>query len=755
LTFLLGLVASVLWVRASDNDWADKRQGIAQASAGSITEEASARLGSAITAAQRFSLITVASWPTQAEFDSGFDEISAQLPGDSSALVVVRISPERRDGFAQAERLSNPTFVLSQSGDGAVEEMVVMRSITGDPSVGTTLASSTHLADHLLSLPATGVHLFPAELGATDPAGEMQLIIRSKAEGPDGERYDSWTIIQIDLVEAFDGVHLVAGSNAGVRLAIDSIGPIGTFGPDQGGADSIFDSVPVGPIELDVEVWSQDMLGAQMPTVVRLAMGIFVAGGITLIAYLILALAENRRRATVEGEQARRDHLTGIPNRRWVVEYLADHGGESIAVLFCDLDRFKVVNDSAGHGAGDNVLLQVVTRLQSVLDDCCKIARFGGDEFLVICSDSPEMVAHAQSTANRINAAMADPFPFGSSEFTTTMSIGIAVGDNSTAASGEELIRAGDVALGLCKQRGRNGAVLYDDTLREAELDRLAFERDLRASLDCGDLTLHYQPIVASDERIVSYEALVRWQRNGQLVNPSDFLPVLEEIGRMSDLGEIVLRKAVAEFGAGVDPASSTTLHVNIAADQLVDPNFPSLVEEVLADHCLAPGRLILELTEGGWAQSMQRITPVLDELSRLGVRLSIDDFGAGYSNIGRALTVNGLAEIKLDRSLIRDMFQVRNHEFVAGFTETMMRLGLSVIAEGIETVEDFHCVRRAGVPQFQGFLFARPKPACEIDFAAVRSPGGRIALNPPQRQPTNASFDQHELEVGEPLGGP
>jgi|GEM_PF-661194 len=728
LVFALALVVAVLGAWEIDARRTDQRRGELQDSAQAVAGEAADRLGAAVTAVQRISLVTVASWPSPAEFEAAFAEHSAALPEEAAASVVIGVSAEQLDTFVQAERRINPQFRVSSGNrvDIRGDHLLVMRSLD-ETLIGTDLTEEPEAA-RFTRLPAVGMHVFGIEGGTADDADAVQFIVRSKAEGPDDTRHDSWTVVSFDLDALFGQVHEAGATDLGIRLAIGSVGEAGPYGVDRSNAGgAVIERIPVGPVDLDVEVWS-DASSARTLTMLMYLAAAIAAGAVALVAYLALALSANRRRASVQSEQARRDHLTGIPNRRWAVEYLSDLEGESVAVLFCDLDRFKVVNDSAGHSAGDGMLLQVVDRLQSVLDETCSVARFGGDEFLVVCTGPEDIIGHASHIAERINKAMSDPFAFGSSEFTTTMSIGIAAADRLSSVPAAELIRAADVALGLCKQRGRNGVVVYDDRLREAELDRLELERDLRTSLDRGEMVIHYQPIVAVDGSVVSFEALVRWQRNGELVSPVVFLPVVEEIDRMRDLGEIVLRQSVRQFARGIDPAGALTLHVNVHPHQLTDPAFTALVKQVLTTEGLPAGRLILELTEGEWAESIERVTPVLDELAEFGVRFAIDDFGAGYSNIGRALAVTGVAEIKLDRSLVRDMFQARNHAFVTGFTETMTRIGVAVIAEGIETVEDFACVKRSGVTRFQGYLFARPGPAGETDFRATSGLGPVMA---------------------------
>ena len=720
--FLIGVAVTVLAAQALGDQRIDRDRESLSAGSEVISSAANDALTEAIAASQRVALLTVAEWPSAAQFNTEFLSRTSAIPGDSAAVVVLRVDDVALDGLVAAEVLEDPSFdEIVGDEEPSSSHLLVMRSTSPEVAAGVHLSSRPGLAQRLEQIPMVGIHVFAGDLRGETPDGEqMQLIVRSKAAGPDGARYDSWTIVQVDLPALFDGVEGAAGADFAAGLAFKPIGPVASFatGPSNDG-ETIEKRIPVGPVELDVTVWVDTQPpGISASTIVVLG-GVLAAAVLTFISYLLLAVVANRRTARIRGLEARRDHLTGIANRRWAVEHLQGLRREPVAVLFCDLDRFKVVNDSAGHGAGDVILVQVVERLETVLDEHCRLARFGGDEFLVVCSGVDDVDAHAARIAARINEVTREPFRFGDGEFTTTISIGIASSDGSTETVGEELIRAADVALGMCKQRGRDGSVLYDESLREAELGRLEFEGDLRAALDSGDFVMHYQPIVDSQQRVVSFEALVRWDRAGALLAPGSFLPVVEEIGRLCDLGRIVLRTAVAEFAAGVGDTRRTTLHVNVDAAQLVDSEYPAFVAAVLADHDLHPNRLVLELTEGEWADSIDGIMPTLEALSTLGVRLAIDDFGAGYSNIGRALAVSGLGEVKLDRSLVVSLDRERNHAFFTGFTDTLLQLGVLVVAEGIETHGMFEVARRTGANLFQGFYFARPNSAVNLDFSA------------------------------------
>lgn len=734
---LLGIAATVFAAQTFARQTDDQRTEALQDAYELISVEASERLANAFNAGQRTSLVPVAMWPTPDQFTQSINELSPALPEQSSAIVILQVPEERLSSFVASEQSINADFeIVGQSAaPPASGHLIVMRTVGSELPIGTDLTSSARLGEELRSLPLSGVHTLHGTTFSGTLSGNMQIIVHSRSQGPDLERYESFSIVSIDLAVLLEDVHQAAGPGFGASVASAEVAEL-ALGPERTLESQLFSgSILAGPDEFELEVWSDGSGSDTSTSAVVLIVGLLATAALTLLSYLFIALARNRRRSRLDSLEARSDHLTGVPNRRWLAEYLTGFEGQDVAVLFCDLDRFKVVNDSAGHGAGDQILLDVVSRLRAVLPEDCALARFGGDEFVIVVCCDADVLGRAQMVAGEVNRVMADPFKIGGSEFSTTMSIGIASSTQTTPVSGEELIRAADVALGRGKQQGRNCIVVYDDSLREAELDRLELERELRAALDDGDLIMFYQPIVDSERRIVSYEALVRWERQGGLVPPFRFLPVVDEIGRMVDLGHIVLRKSIAEFVAGIDPTSSTTLHVNVDAQLLASASFPTFVSDLLAEFELDPGRLILELTEGEWVDSIDGIEPSLEALGQLGIGFAIDDFGAGYSNIGRALSVQGLKEIKLDRSLVRKVYDNRNAAFLAGFSETMLSLGVVLIAEGIETEQDYLATCNVDIQGFQGYLFARPAPASEVDFAATH-----IEVEATDQRPTRSA---------------
>lgn len=727
----LGLLATLgasSWVA---KDTRNQRARVRNEGAEMIAEDVATKVDDALIAAQGLGRVADSIWPTVDEYQAFWDTYSSVLEGDPTSVLVLAVPTIELPTFVAAETDINPEFSLSFVNDQPPngESLLTMRSGNSEIPLGIDLTSLPGSGERLMGVTEGAPSILNSDI--REPAaqpGFLQVIRRLEVNGPDGIRRDAWSVVQVDLQWILDDAVQAAGDNFGASFDMVDVGPGGVYGIEAvDGADTAVRTFFAGDLELTMETWHDGQAIGDGAVTQTALVGLALTLGLTLIGYLAVSSKTNRNRARKGESDARRDPLTGLVNRRWIGEHLADLVGESVAVLFCDLDRFKVVNDSAGHAAGDQLLVEVGARIAAVLEDDAHVARFGGDEFLVVCSRVEDIDDHAEAVADRIREVMEQPFVIAGNEFRATMSVGIATAHRMQSGQSEELIRAADVALGMCKKSGRNGFVRYNYGLREAELDRLGFERDLQVALDQGDLVVHYQPIVDREQRPVSYEALVRWKRNDSLVSPAFFLPVVEEIGRMSDLGDIVLDIAVADFAAGIDPESSTTLHVNVDATQLADTAFPNRVQAVLEKNGLDAGRLVLELTEGEWAASIEFIGPVLEALGELGVRLAIDDFGTGHSSLGRALDVKALAEVKLDRSVVRQLFEPRNHAFFSGLAKTLVDIGVSVIAEGIETVEDLRCAEGAGVGLFQGFMFARPAPAAETSFACIE-PLGPVA---------------------------
>lgn len=432
--------------------------------------------------------------------------------------------------------------------------------------------------------------------------------------------------------------------------------------------------------------------------------------------YLIVQIqdvTETRRTHDLLTHLALHDPLTGLPNRTLVLDRIQkslDRGrrtGRNVAVLFCDLDHFKVVNDSAGHDLGDAVLIEVAKRLSGALRAGDTAGRMGGDEFVVVCEDVVDE-REAIHVAERIAEAAGEPTRVGNRTVVPTMSIGIAV-SASPDADPLTLLRDADAAMYRAKGQGRNRWDLVDVTLRRRARERLDLELALREGIDSEQLRLHYQPIVdVATGRPVGREALVRWMHPQRgLLAPGEFLHVAEESGLITDVGRWVLEQAVhAAAAAGPDAGY---VAVNISAHQVCRPGLADAVEEALHRADLPASRLVLELTETVMLSAAPGARKELTRLDDLGVAVVVDDFGTGFSALSylRDLPVTG---IKVDRSFTAGLGQDSQCERIVEAVMGLGRgLGVSVVVEGVETSRQAAMLADIGCEHAQGYLFGAP----------------------------------------------
>ncbi len=421
--------------------------------------------------------------------------------------------------------------------------------------------------------------------------------------------------------------------------------------------------------------------------------------------------------------QAFHDSLTGLANRQLFADRLGHalerRGGAAspLVVLFCDLDNFKDVNDSRGHGVGDRVLEIVGQRLRRAIRSGDTAARLGGDEFAILMEYAD--LASAQPLAERVLAVACEPVEVDGVLLNVTASVGMAQAVPGEATS-EEVLRNADVAMYWAKDRGRSTLASYDSALHQAALDRLALRADLQRALRARDeLVLHYQPTVElSTGRITGFEALVRWQHPERgLLSPAFFVPMAEEIGLIVQLGSWVLREACRAGGQLQADWRRPSMAVNISAQQLSRENFVEEVTTALADARLPADRLVLEITESIVLQDLDAVIPRLTALRDRGVRVAIDDFGTGYSSLAY-LSDLPIDILKIDKSFI-DRVAIGDDQG-ASVTEAIIAMSrsmnLATVAEGVELAEQAQWLLGSGCTIGQGYFWSRP-----VELAAVR----------------------------------
>nr|WP_281381189.1 EAL domain-containing protein [Methylobacterium brachythecii] len=414
---------------------------------------------------------------------------------------------------------------------------------------------------------------------------------------------------------------------------------------------------------------------------------------------------------------ATHDALTGLPNRALFRERLDEElatvrqQGGGFAILACDLDRFKTVNDSLGHPAGDELLRVIARRLTSVLRDVDTVARLGGDEFAIILSqtDDPRSV---RAAAHRIIEVVGEPVDLCGHSASIGVSLGVALGPGASA-SGDQLFRHADIALYRAKKAGRNTFFFYDDGMGSEASERTLLELDLREAVLRSGFLLHYQPIVDAASRTVSaFEALMRWTHPLRgAIPPAEFIPLAEETGLIVALGTWALHEACREAASW---PGDLRVAVNVSAVQFTQPGLEQVVRDALSASGLPADRLELEITESVLMSDAESVVASLHRLRDLGVRIALDDFGTGYSSLSY-LRRFPFDKIKIDRSFIRDIGNEETAAIVRAIVGLGERTGATITAEGVETEEQFESVCREGCTQVQGYLFSKPLPASRV----------------------------------------
>jgi diguanylate cyclase (GGDEF)-like protein len=454
---------------------------------------------------------------------------------------------------------------------------------------------------------------------------------------------------------------------------------------------------------------------------------------ISRIGLLVRSLEHERGSLKVAqislSHQAAHDGLTGLPNRAHLTERLdaemqrANASDRVLVVLFLDLDRFKVVNDSLGHPVGDALLVQAAERLRTAVRDDDLVARIGGDEFVVVCPDLGSL-QEADDVARRVLDAMHEPFELEGRIVAAGASLGMARLDGHPTASA--LIRDADIALYSAKAAGRGASVMFEPSMGTSSRERLELEVALQGAIERDELSLVYQPRVRLPKgEVEGFEALLRWRYRGRDVPVGQLIDLAEATGLIVPIGEWVLRRACTDIGAlnAERPGLPVGVAVNVSARQLSHAELVAQVRAAIAVSGLEPGTLTLELTETSLAEDPVRAAAAITTLRGLGVRIEIDDFGVGYSSLARLSEVP-LDGMKIDRSFVSQLSESASERSVV---EAVLALGhaldLAVTAEGVETAAQLEILTAMGCTLIQGFYFARPMPFEEA--RAFAAPAG------------------------------
>jgi len=493
-----------------------------------------------------------------------------------------------------------------------------------------------------------------------------------------------------------------------------------------------------------VEIQFDEALGDASRTTYRLLQAIMLVAtpGLLIFGTLLSLriLQQKRRTENRVNHMAFHDELTSLPNRMMLNQRLDQalsrhcRAGTQLAILFMDLDRFKVINDSLGHGAGDILLCQVADRLRSESRKGDTVARMGGDEFVLLV-ENPETLTDVSACAQRVVERLSAPYMLGSNDCHITLSIGISIYP-SDGVDSQTLLKAADMAMYRAKETGRNNYLHYAPSMNVHTLERLELESDLRHALDRGEFLLHYQPKVeTATGMIIGTEALLRWKHPLRgLIPPTSFIPLAEETGLIVPIGEWVLATACAQNKAWQDQGlTNLTVSVNLSARQFGDPMLLEKLIRIIGASGLDPSSLELEITESMVMSHGACAVAVLENLKSIGVQIAIDDFGTGYSSLAY-LKRFPIDTLKVDRSFIRDIpADSSDMKITRAIIALAHGLRLKVVAEGVETADQLKFLRAHHCDSVQGYFLYRPLPDADLaDVLALnrRDHVARVAIS-------------------------
>jgi diguanylate cyclase (GGDEF)-like protein/PAS domain S-box-containing protein len=621
-------------------------------------------------------------------------------------------------GYAQEDLGTLPVEHLLPSLAGGEVKLLLRRERAVRMSLPVRCASGALLDCLVSAVPAAGGRRWMVRLTST--ANETERALRATADAHERRFATLTERSPIPTLLSEQGMRLAHVNDAFCALvgvqADDLLGTgwMGAVHPDDleavieeasavlGGGDE------AGKGEATARLVHAD--GSERTTVIRFSQ-LFTPG---VGAGFVATIEDITERLAVEARlahQAKHDPLTGLPNRTLLAEHVARRfrpGDGRLACIFLDLDNFKVVNDSLGHAAGDQLLVELARRLLATVRPGDLVARFGGDEFVVVCQDVGE--DDAVALAERIGEALRHPVTLGGVELRPAASVGVTVQTGEHTAA-EELIRDCDIAMYQAKAAGKGRITVLDSDARAQARDKLRLVAELREAIEQREITLMYQPIFSTEDgTAVAVESLARWQHPVRgAIPPGEFVPLAEESGLVSGLGLLVLDETcrqLAEWDQELGMGAPARAHVNVSALQL-DGKLHGHVASALQRHGLHPCRLSIELTESALMKEPSVARQVLLDLRDLGVQISIDDFGTGYSSLAylRHLPVDCL---KVDRSFVAELAD-GHAEITTAVIALASSLGLCTVAEGVETLQQAEQLARLGANYLQGFVLAAP----------------------------------------------
>jgi diguanylate cyclase (GGDEF)-like protein len=477
------------------------------------------------------------------------------------------------------------------------------------------------------------------------------------------------------------------------------------------------------------EIWNRRKDGEVYPEWLNISAVKDDAGRVTHYVAIFTDISERKSAASQIQHLAYYDSLTGLPNRRLLMDRLeqaltasARHRRRS-ALLFVDLDNFKMINDTLGHQQGDLLLEQTAMRLSSCSREGDTVARLGGDEFVVMLEDLSETdleaATQAEAVGEKILAALSQIYQLGASSYHVTPSIGITLFDGQKQEAAVEPLKRSELAMYRVKSAGRNGVCFFEPQMQDQVTTRATLEADLREAVGRGELVLHYQAQVVGEGRLTGAEALARWQhpRRG-LVSPLEFIPLAEETGLILPVGQWVMETACAQLArwATLPAMAHLSVAVNVSARQLHHKDFVSTVLAVLDRTGANPKNLKLELTESLLVADVEDTISKMAALKSRGVGFSLDDFGTGYSSLSYLKRLP-LDQLKIDQSFVRNILSDPNDAAIAKMVIVLAgSLGLTVIAEGVEMEAQRDFLARQGCHAYQGYFFSRPLPLAEFE---------------------------------------